>query len=74
MKKARDKDFEMLPEYDFSKGVHGKYAQRYERGSNVVVLNPDVVEVFPNAEAVSRAAPRLHSLAATLAAKPSKST
>ena len=43
----------MLPEYDFSKGVLGKYARRYARGSNVVVLEPDVAKVFPNAEAVN---------------------
>jgi hypothetical protein len=33
---------DMLPEYDFSKGVRGKYAKRYAEGSNVVVLSPDV--------------------------------
>jgi hypothetical protein len=53
MKKAREKNGEMLPEYDFSKGVRGKYARRYARGSNVVVLDPDVAKLFPNAEAVN---------------------
>ena len=53
MKKAPEKNNEMLPEYDFSKGIRGKYAQRYARGSNVVVLEPDVAKVFPNAEAVN---------------------
>jgi hypothetical protein len=38
MKKAREKNNEMLREYDFSKGVRGKYARRYARGSNVVLL------------------------------------
>jgi hypothetical protein len=52
-KKAREKKEEMLREYDFSQGVRGKYAQRYARGSNVVVLDPDVAKVFPNAEAVN---------------------
>lgn len=37
---------EMLNEYDFSKGVRGKYAKRYAEGSNVVVLSPDVAEAF----------------------------
>jgi hypothetical protein len=37
MKKAPGKN-EMLREYEFSKGVRGKYAQLYARGSNVVVL------------------------------------
>jgi hypothetical protein len=53
MKKAREKNDEMLREYDFSQGVRGKYAQRYSRGSNVVVLEPDVAKVFPNAEIVN---------------------
>ena len=60
MKKPREKNDEMLREYDFSKGVRGKYARRYARGSNVVVLEPDVAKVFPNAEAVNRS---LRSLA-----------
>jgi uncharacterized DUF497 family protein len=53
MKKVREKNNEMLREYDFSQGVRGKYARRYARGSNVVVLEPDVARVFPNAEAVN---------------------
>ena len=53
MKKAPEKNNEMLREYDFSKGVRGKYARRYALGSNVVVLEPDVAKVFPNAEAVN---------------------
>jgi hypothetical protein len=53
MKKVREKNNEMLREYDFSQGVRGKYARRYARGSNVVVLEPDVAKVFPNAEAVN---------------------
>jgi hypothetical protein len=53
VKKAREGNDEMLREYDFSQGVRGKYAQRYARGSNVVVLDPDVAKIFPNAEAVN---------------------
>src|SRR5262249_15012793 len=53
MKKAREKNGEMLAEYDFSKGVRGKYARRYARGSNVVLLDPDVAKLFPNADAVN---------------------
>jgi len=52
-KKAPEKNNEMLREYDFSKGVRGKYARRYARRSNVVVLEPDVAKIFPNAEAVN---------------------
>lgn len=43
--KAR-RDPDMLDEYDFSKGVRGKYAKRYAEGTNVVVLSPDVAQVF----------------------------
>jgi hypothetical protein len=45
----------MLDEYDFSEGVRGKYAARYAKGSNVVVLKPDVVKVFQNEKAVNKA-------------------
>jgi hypothetical protein len=53
MKKVREKNNEMLREYDFSQGVRWKYARRYLHGTNVVVLEPDVARVFPNAEAVN---------------------
>ena len=48
-------DPDMLDEYDFSKGVRGKYATRYAQGTNVVVLAPDVAAVFPNSESVNAA-------------------
>jgi hypothetical protein len=59
MKKAREKNNEMLQEYDLSQGVRGKYARGYARGSNVIVLEPDVAKVFPNAEAVNSSLRRL---------------
>lgn len=46
---------DMLKEYDFSSGVRGKYANRYAEGSNVVVLSPDVAEIFPDSKSVNRA-------------------
>ncbi len=55
MKPAEDDERDMRPEYDFSKGVRGKYASRYAEGSNVVVLEPDVAAQFPTAEAVNDA-------------------
>ena len=55
MKKGnKNSDSEMQAEYDFSPGVRGKYARRYTEGTNVVVLDPDVAKVFPNAEAVNK--------------------
>jgi hypothetical protein len=46
---------EMLEEYDFSGGVRGKYAGRFSKGSNVVVIEPDVAQVFPDSESVNQA-------------------
>ncbi|MFL5385977.1 MAG: hypothetical protein ACJ8GN_25960 [Longimicrobiaceae bacterium] len=51
---SEDSD-EMRPEYDFRDGVRGKYAERYARGTNVVLLDPDVAEVFPDPASVNRA-------------------
>lgn len=42
-------------EYDFKGGVRGKYAARYAKGSNVVVMPPDIAKVFPDSASVSRA-------------------
>ena len=57
MKKAAKtrRDPDMLDEYDFSRGVRGKYAKRYAAGSNVVVLAPDLAEVFPDSASVNQA-------------------
>jgi len=46
---------EILAEYDFTKGVRGKYSQEFQQGTNIVVLSPDVAEVFPDSEAVNEA-------------------
>ena len=54
-KKDDDSDLEMRPEYDFSKGVRGKYAARFARGSKVVVLDPDVAAEFKTSDAVNAA-------------------
>ena len=56
MSKNRDESApEMRPEYDFSNAIRGKYAQRFAKGSNVIVLDPDVAEVFDDAAAVNSA-------------------
>ncbi len=54
MKKISKSDDEMLSNYDFSTGVHGKYAKRYAKGSNVVVLDPDVAKLFSTSKVVNR--------------------
>ena len=48
-------DSEMLTEYDFSKGIRGKYAQRYSEGTNIVKLDNDVAKMFPTAKSVNDA-------------------
>lgn len=55
MKKAakNKRDPDMLDEYDFSKGVRGKYGKRYAEGTNVVVLAPDVAAAFPDSKSVN---------------------
>ncbi len=45
----------MRPEYDFSKGVRGVTAARYREGTNVIVLDPSLMDVFPDSEAVNEA-------------------
>jgi hypothetical protein len=62
MKKTR-KDPDMLEEYDFRGGVRGKYAKRYAEGANVVVIDPDVAEYFPDHDSVNES---LRSLVAIL--------
>ena len=57
---ASKKDKDMLDEYDFSKGVRGKYALRYQEGTNIIKLDEDVRKMFPNTKAVNEA---LRSLA-----------
>jgi len=62
MKRVKN-DPDMLEEYDFSGGVRGKYAKRYAEGANVVVIDPDVAEYFPDHDAVNEA---LRGLAAII--------
>jgi uncharacterized DUF497 family protein len=54
MKKMR-KDPDMLEEYDFSKGIRGKYAKRYAEGTNVIVIEPDIAKYFPDHDSVNQA-------------------
>ena len=45
-------------EYDVSKlkgGVRGKYAKRFQQGTNLVLLSPDVVRYFPDESSVNAA-------------------
>ena len=51
----RRKSVGMRAEYDFSTGVRGKYAEQYRRGTNVVFLEPQLVEAFPDSKSVNNA-------------------
>ena len=62
MKRMKN-DPDMLEEYDFTGAVRGKYAKRYAEGSNVVVIDPDVAEYFPDHDSVNDA---LRSLTAII--------
>ncbi|AFY43577.1 hypothetical protein [Nostoc sp. PCC 7107] len=60
MKKEVENEMEdeLRPEYDFTQmqeGVRGKYVERYRTQTNLVRLDPDVAEAFPNDEAVNNA-------------------
>ena len=55
MNKKTDEEDEMLDEYDFTGGVRGKYVDRAANGKNVIVLEPDVAEVFTDSESVNQA-------------------
>jgi hypothetical protein len=53
---AKSKDREtMRREYDFSGAVRGATASRYSEGTNIAVIDPSVLDVFPDGEAVNRA-------------------
>lgn len=55
MKKGSRESGEMRDHYEFRGGVRGKYAARYAEGTNVVVLDPDVAEMFPDPQSVNEA-------------------
>ena len=62
-------DDEILPEYSLRGEVRGKYAERYARGTNLVLLDPDVAEVFRDAASVNCA---LRALAEIIRAQSEK--
>ena len=59
MKKVKSKiEDELRPEYkrsDFGEIVRGKYAERIKSKTNVVLLEPEIAQAFPNDEAVNNA-------------------
>ncbi len=55
MNKKTDEEDEMLDEYDFTGGIRGKYVDRVANKKNIIVLEPDVAEVFTDSESVNQA-------------------
>ena len=68
--RSRDRDT-MRPEYDFSKGVRGKYAARLKPGSQIIVLDPDVAAAFGDAKSVNKA---LRMLLEVMPPRPTRSS
>ena len=52
---------DLRPEYDLRKllrnGVQGKYAARCRKGTNLVLLDPEVAKAFPNESCGQRGDP-----------------
>ena len=77
MKKAKPKDDEMRAEYrreDLGPLVRGKYAARYAKSTNIVVIDPKLTKVFPNSEAVNDALRSLLMIASKATAITSRSS
>ena len=46
---------DLRPEYDFSRGKRGVHHEAYRKGTNVVFLEPDLIEAFPDSDSVNHA-------------------
>jgi len=76
MRKGKASD-ELRPEYkreDLGVGVRGKYFEEYRKGTNLVLLSPDVASVFSTEEAVNEALRSLISLAEKSTGRTRRST
>ena len=70
MKKVNNREAEddLRPEYDLSKlkgGVRGKYAKRFQQGTNLILLSPDVARYFPDERSVNAVLRSLVGIAKT---------
>lgn len=58
-KVTEEKNDDLRPEYELGEllkgGVQGKYVQRFQEGTNIVLLDGDVAQAFPTDEAVNEA-------------------
>ncbi len=46
---------EEYPEELTKSGERGKYAKKYREGTNIVLIDPDLHELFPDSESVNMA-------------------
>jgi hypothetical protein len=53
----------LLKEYDFRGGVRGKYSKGYASGNNIVLIEPDLAQIFPDSLSVNRALRQLLDVA-----------
>ena len=53
MSKKKSSETEMREHYDFSGGVRGKYVERLKNSGQIILLEPDVAEVFTSSESVN---------------------
>ncbi|MBM3764640.1 MAG: hypothetical protein FJW32_04545 [Acidobacteria bacterium] len=60
---SKRQQVEVLPEYDFSGGVRGKYAEQYRLGTNVILLDPELAAAFPDSKSVNDTLKALLALA-----------
>ena len=64
MKKAKSEDLRSVyNREDLGPGIRGKYFESYQKGTNLVLLSPDVAKVFPTEESVNEALRSLINLA-----------
>ena len=55
MNSKDDEIREEYPEELIKSGERGKYAKQYRKGTNVVLIDPDLHEIFPDSESVNKA-------------------
>lgn len=62
MNQADEQDT-MREEYDFSNGVRGKHYRAYRKGTNLILLEPDMAKIFKDSAAVNAALKKLTEIA-----------
>jgi hypothetical protein len=55
MKSDKDEIRDEYPEELIKSGVRGKYSRRFREGANVVLIAPDLHEIFPDSKSVDKA-------------------